>query len=84
MFDDMVTYLIFTGQIMGGNGLDMIVISREVLGYRGHSQIPMCTFMHKTVCVYVGRHMMSLFIFVIKLFETNHFPCFLFKQQSKT
>lgn len=29
MFDGMATYLIFTGQIMGGNGLDMIVISGE-------------------------------------------------------
>lgn len=36
MFDDMATYLIFTGQIIGGNGLDMIVISGEALGYRGH------------------------------------------------
>lgn len=54
MFDDTATYLIFTGQIMGGNGLYMIVISREALGYRGHRQTTVCALMHKTMCVYVG------------------------------
>lgn len=80
----MATYLIFTGQIMGGNGLDMIVISREALGYRGHAQIPTCTFMHKTVCVYAG--LMSLFMIVVQLFATDQplFTGFLFNQHSKT
>lgn len=60
---------------MGGNGLDMIVLSREALGYRGHSQTPTCTFMHKTVCVYEG--LMSLFIIVVQLFEADNFFPFL-------
>lgn len=77
MFDAMATYLIFTGQIMGGNGLYMIVISREELGYRGHSQIPTRTFMHKAVCVYVG--LMSLFIIVLQLFESDIFSLLLNK-----
>lgn len=38
MFDDMATYFIVTGQIMGGNGLYMIIVSREALGYRGHAE----------------------------------------------
>lgn len=71
MFDGMATYLIFTGQIMGGNGLDMIVVSGEALGYRGHSRMRACTFMRRTVCVHVG--VMSLFIVVVQLFQTDHF-----------
>lgn len=71
MFDDMATYLIFTGQIMGGNGLDMIVISGEALGYRGHSRMRACTSMRRTMCVHVG--VMSLFIVVVQLFQTDRF-----------
>lgn len=35
MFDDTATYLIFTGQIMRGNGLYMIVLPGENTGILG-------------------------------------------------
>lgn len=39
MFDDMTTYLIFTGQIMGGNVLYIIILPQEntwILGKEGN------------------------------------------------
>lgn len=64
MFNDMATYFIFTGQIMGGNGLYMIVVSREALGYRGHAGKPVCPLMRKTTLVHVR--------------DWCHYPCYCF------
>lgn len=47
MFDDMATYLIFTGRIMKGNGLYMIVLSGESTGIQGKGGGD------KHLCVYV-------------------------------
>lgn len=71
---------------MGGNGLDMIVISREALRYRGHSQIPACTFMHKTVCVCICRTDVIIYECGPIIWKRSFFPLFtgfLFKKHSK-
>lgn len=48
----------------------MIVIPREALGYRGHSQIPVCTFMD--VCV--NLELMPFQSSAVHVFDENFFP----------